>query len=180
MIPSMFLTTHAAAGILISHYTKDPYAVFGWSFLSHFVLDFIPHGDENIYHDHEWKILKKFKRPVLINLVDLLGLTGLIIWAISNSGDTTSKLMMIGIIGSILPDFLTYLFPVIHERLSWLFLVRWLYSLTKPTGLRYIVRSQNWIHHLLHHKIFRQDIPFLAGLGMQVVLVAVFMILSQS
>ncbi len=175
----MFLTTHAAAGILISHYTKNPYAVFGLAFASHYVLDFIPHGDEDLYHDEEWRILKKFKRPILVNLVDILGLIGLILWAINHPLDTTSKLMMIGIIGSILPDFLSYLFPVIHERMSWLFLVRWLYSLTKPTGLRYIVRLQNWLHDVLHHDIFRHDIPFLAGLTLQVILVGVFMALSR-
>lgn len=167
----MFLTTHAAAGILISQYVKDPYAVFGLSFASHFVLDFIPHGDESLYHDHEWKILKKFKRPVLINLADAIGLVSIIFWAINHPGDVTGRLMMIGIIGSILPDFLSYLFPVIHERMSWLFLVRWLYAITKPTGLRYLVRGQNWIHNVLHHEIFRRDIPLWSGVVIQVILV---------
>lgn len=171
----MFLTTHAAAGILISHYTTNPSVVFGLSFASHFVLDFFPHGDEHLYHDHDWQVNKKFKWPVFINLLDLIGLVGLIFWAINNPGDTTSRLMMIAIIGSILPDFLSYLFPVIHERLSWLFLVRWLYKLTKPTGLRYVVRAQNWTHRILHDEIIRRDIPFLAGLGMQIVLVGIFL-----
>ena len=48
----MFLTTHAAAGIAISHYVHNPWAVFALSFASHFVLDFIPHGDENLYGDY--------------------------------------------------------------------------------------------------------------------------------
>lgn len=175
----MFLTTHAAAGVLISHYVKDPYAVFGLSFASHFVLDFIPHGDEALYHDDEWRILKKFKQPILINTFDLLGLLGVILFAINHTGDTTSKLMMIGIIGSILPDFLSHLFPVLHEKLSWLFLVRWLYNITKPTGLRYFVRGQNKIHDFLHHEIFRRDIPFLAGLGMQAILLVIFLVLAR-
>lgn len=175
----MFLTTHAAAGILISHYTKNPYAVFGLSFASHFVLDFIPHGDEHLYHDEEWQLLNKFKRPVVINLIDLVGLVGLIFWAIDHAGDTTSRLMMIGIIGSILPDFFSYLFPVIHEKMSWLFLVRWLYGLTKPTGLRYLVRAQDWMHNLLHHEIIRRDVPFLAGLAMQLALIGIFLYFSH-
>jgi hypothetical protein len=179
IINIMFLTTHAAAGILISHYTKNPYAVFGLSFASHFVLDFIPHGDERLYHDEEWRVLKKFKRPILINLVDIIGLVVLIFWAINHTADTTSKLMMIGIIGSILPDFLSYLFPVMHERLSWLFVVRWIYSLTKPTGIRYLVRAQNWMHQALHHDIIQSDIPFLAGLVLQVVFVGVFLYLAR-
>lgn len=175
----MFLTTHAAAGILISHYVQNPYEIFGLSFASHFVLDFIPHGDETLYHDEEWKILKKFKRPILINLFDLIGLVSLILFAINNPGDTTSRLMMIGIIGGILPDFLSYLFPIIHERMSWLFLVRWLYRLTKPTGLRYLVRAQNWIHNVLHHEIIRRDIPFWLGLTGQFILVGIFIFYSR-
>ena len=176
---AMFLTTHAAAGIFIAEHVHNPYAVFGLAFASHFVLDFIPHGDEHLYHDQEWKILKKYKRAVVVNFLDLLGLVGLIFWAIHHPTDTTGKLMMFGIIGSILPDFLSYLFPVLHDRLSWLFLVRWLYTLTKPTGLRYLVRAQDWIHNVLHHEIIRRDIPFLAGLTLQVVFVAIFMAFSH-
>lgn len=171
----MFLTTHAAAGILVSHYISNPYEVFGLSFASHYVLDFIPHGDETLYHDEEWKVLKKFRRPIIINLVDMIGLTAIILYAINHPGDATGRLMMIGIIGSILPDFLSYLFPVIHERLSWLSLMRWLYAITKPTGLRYLVRAQNWVHNLLHHEIIRRDIPFWVGLVTQACLIGVFM-----
>lgn len=175
----MFLTTHAAAGVLISHYVKNPYAIFGLSFASHFVLDFIPHGDEDLYHDEEWQVLKKFRQPILINLLDLIGLLGVILFAINHPGDTTSRLMMIGIVGSILPDFLSFLFPVLHQKLSWLFLVRWLYSLTKPTGLRYVVRGQDWIHNALHHEIIRRDIPFAAGLIIQAGLVVLFLRLAH-
>lgn len=175
----MFLTTHAAAGLVIGQYIDNPWAVFSLSFASHFVLDFVPHGDERLYHDHEWKILKKFRQPIIVNLLDLIGLLGVVVFAINHPGDSTSRLMMIGIIGGILPDFLSHLFPVIHEKLSWLFLVRWLYTLTKPTGLRYFVRGQNWIHDVLHHEIFRRDIPFLVGLGMQAGLVTVFLYLAR-
>lgn len=172
----MFLTTHAAAGILISRYVHDPAAVFGLSFASHFVLDFIPHGDEHLFHDEEWQVQKRYRRPILINLVDLAGLVVLILWSINRPGETASKLMVIGIIGGVLPDFLSFLFPVIHERFSWLFLVRWLYKLTKPTGLRYLVRGQNWIHRVLHHDLIRRDIPLWAGLSMQVAMIAAFMV----
>lgn len=175
----MFLTTHAAAGILISHYIKDPYTVFGLSFASHFVLDFIPHGDEELYHDEEWQVKKRYRRAVIVNAFDVVGVALLTLWAIYNPGENTSRLMLIGILGSILPDFLSFLFPVVHERMSWLFLVRWLYKLTKPTGLRYLVRGQNWIHRVLHHDLIQRDIPFLAGLGIQVVLVAVLLVFSR-
>lgn len=169
----MFLTTHAAAGLLISTRVDDPLTVFSLAFASHFVLDFIPHGDEDLYHDEEWMALKKFRRAVNINAVDLIGLSVIIIWAAYHPGVATSRNMLIGILGGVLPDFLSFLFPVIHERMSWLFLVRWMYRLTKPTGLRYLVRGQDWLHNLLHHEVIRRDIPFQAGLAMQLILVVV-------
>ena len=175
----MFLTTHAAAGILIGRYVNDPLAVFGLSFASHFVLDFIPHGDEELYHDEEWKVNNRYRRALIINAIDIVVLAYMTLFAITAPGETTSRLMLVGILGGILPDFLSFLFPVIHKRMSWLFLVRWLYKLTKPTGLRYLVRGQDWFHNLLHHEIIRRDIPFLAGLSMQIVLVGVLLFFSR-
>ncbi len=171
----MFLTTHAAAGILISQHVHNPYAVFGLAFASHFILDFIPHGDEELYHDHDWKVLGKYKRVVIINALDLTGLLLLLLWAISRAELPSAHLLYIGILGSILPDLLSYFFPIIHQRLNWLFIIRWLYRLTKPTGVRYLVRAQNWIHNLLHHEIIRRDIPFVAGLSLQIVLMLVML-----
>lgn len=169
----MFLTTHASVGLLVSKYVDDPALIFGLAFASHFVLDFIPHGDETLYHDHEWREQRRYRHALIINTLDVFALTGLIIWVIHHPGQVNSQRMLAGILGSILPDFLSFLFPIIHQRLSWLFLVRWLYSLTKPTGLRYLVRGQNWLHQVLHHEIIRRDIPFLAGLAMQLVIITV-------
>jgi hypothetical protein len=171
----MFLATHAAAGILIGQYVNNPLAVFGLSFASHFVLDFIPHGDEHLYHDEEWREQRRYRRAALINALDLTALIGLLLWLISRPDQPRMELMMIGVLGSVLPDFLSHFFPVIHQRFSWLWLMRWIYKLTKPTGLRYIVRGQDWIHNLLHHEILRRDIPFLVGLSIQIVLIVVFL-----
>lgn len=175
----MFLTTHAAAGILISHYVPGAWPVFGTSVASHFVMDFIPHGDEELYHDQEWMIMKKYKRVVIINAIDLAGLLALVFWAINHAAAPNGHLMVIGVLGSVLPDVVSYFFPVIHEKLSWLFLIRWFYSLTKPTGLRYVVRFQNWVHNLLHHEIITKDISFKAGLTLQAVLVVVMLWFSR-
>lgn len=171
----MFLTTHAAAGILISNYVEDPVAVFSLSFLSHFVLDFIPHGDEELYHDEDWQKHQRYRWAALINFLDVAVLIGLLLWVIGQPDQPRMGLMLTGVIGSVLPDFLSYFFPIIHQRFSWQFVMRWLYKLTKPTGLRYIVRGQDWFHNLLHHKIFQRDIPFAVGFGMQIVLIAVML-----
>lgn len=167
----MFLTTHTAAGIAISRYINDPLAVFAVAFASHFILDFIPHGDETLYRDEEWKFQHKYRRVFLLSALDVGAMFGLILWSLNQQSVPSSHLMVVGILGSILPDLFTNLFPLIHERFSWLSLVRWLYAVTKPTGLRFVVRGQNWIHNLLHHEIIRRDVPFRVGLVIQVALV---------
>ncbi len=171
----MFLTTHAAAGMFIAEHVHNPLAVFGLSFASHFVLDIIPHGDEHLFHDEEWQVQKRYRRVIAINAVDVSLLIGLSLWVIGRPDLPSSHLLLIGILGGILPDLLSMLFPVIHERLSWLSLVRWIYSLTKPTGLRYFVRVQNRIHTFMHDKIIQRDIPFWLGLVEQAALIIVLL-----
>lgn len=163
----MFLTTHAAAGLFLSQQFDNPYLVFGTSFLSHFLLDFIPHGDENLYGNYTLPGHRQYRRAVFVNLVDVTALVGLTLWSIGQQDLPNTSLMMIGILGSILPDFLNHFFPIVHQRLSWLWLVRWLYAMTKPMGLRYFVRTQNWIHHALHHEIIRSDVSFRTGFIIQ-------------
>jgi hypothetical protein len=166
----MFLTTHAAAGIFLSQQFDNPYAVFGVSFASHFLLDFIPHGDERLYGNYELPGHHRYRRAVIVNLFDVIALITLTVWAIGQEGLPHSNFLMIGILGSLLPDFLNHFFPVIHQRLSWLWLARWIYAATKPTGLRYLVRAQDWLHRVLHHDIIRRDISFRSGLIIQTLL----------
>jgi len=169
----MFLTTHAAVGIAISQHVGSPLAAFGWSFASHFLLDFIPHGDEKIYGHYLEPGHHRFRRAIFVNTIDIAILIGMTFWAIGEPRLERQEFLLLGILGSIIPDMLTNFFPIIHERLSWLRLVRWVYAVTKPTGLRYVIRVQDWIHKLLHHEIIRSDIPFVVGLVLQALLIAI-------
>lgn len=171
----MFLTTHAAAGILLSRHIDGSWAVFGLSFLSHFIMDFIPHGDSELYRDGEWKEQRRYRWALFVNTVDVVCLIGLILWSFAFVPDIDQRLLFLGILGAIIPDFLSHLFPVIHERFSWLWFIRWVYRLSKPTGVRYLVRFQDWFHHLIHHDIFHRDISFRSGLTMQIVLTIVLL-----
>ncbi len=171
----MFLSAHAAAGIFIASKFTSPWAVFGLSFVSHFVLDFIPHGDDKIYHDEEWRVQKRYRRVLYYGLIDLGVLTGMTLFSYQHTPLADTGLMLLGILGSILPDFLSLLFPVIHERMSWLWLVRWVYKLTKPTGLRYIYRVQYWIHEVVRPAVVQKDLPFRYGLALQVATTLLFL-----
>ncbi len=175
----MFLTTHASAGIFIAQHIHNPMAVFGLSFASHFILDFIPHGDEGLYGHYLEPGKHRYRRAIIVNIFDVAGLIGFSLWAAQRADIAQSHLLLIGVLGSILPDFLSHFFPILHQRLNWLFFIRWLYSLTKPTGVRYLVRAQNWLHRVLHHEIVRRDIPFWAGMSSQIILSAVLLYFSR-
>lgn len=47
----MFLTAHTSAAILIASKTSNPILGFILGLLSHFVLDFIPHGEGGLFND---------------------------------------------------------------------------------------------------------------------------------
>ncbi len=85
--------------------------------------------------------------------------------------------MLVGILGSLIPDLLTFFFPIIHARLSWLWLVRWIYAATKPTGLRYLVRGQDWLHQAFHHQLIRSDVPVTVGVATQIGLIVALLML---
>jgi hypothetical protein len=44
----MFLIGHAAVGIALASVTTNPAAAFGIGWLSHYLADFLPHGDEEL------------------------------------------------------------------------------------------------------------------------------------
>ncbi len=44
----MFLVGHAAVGMLLASRTDDPVVAFGIGWLSHYLADFFPHGDERV------------------------------------------------------------------------------------------------------------------------------------
>lgn len=101
----MYSPVHATAGELIATAIPNPTLAFLAGISSHYILDAIPHGDEELYHDEEWKTQHRYRRVIGINALDLACLIGLTLWAIQRPGVATSQLMLIDILGSILPDF---------------------------------------------------------------------------
>lgn len=174
----MLLTPHAAAGIAISQHVHNPLAVLGLSILSHFVLDLVPHGDQKIFggnnnEPYRWK-------PILtVEIIDIAILIAIVAWMAGQPLNTSTYLMTFGVLGGVLPDLLSSFFPVLHARMSWLWLVRWIYRLTKPTGLRYFARGHNWLHNVFHHRLIHRDITFGQGLVLQTVAVVVFLLLAS-
>jgi len=164
----MYLTTHAAVGVLISQSVERPLWVFLFSFLSHFVLDFIPHGDEDV---GTW-IQKRPRNAFVVGLLDLGLLTMFLSILYATKDLPQMALISAGVIGAVLPDFLTNIFPLLHERMSWMAVVRLVYHTQRRLGLRTIWRGHDWFHRLSHTASHRR-ITIKQGLVMQIVILVV-------
>ena len=108
----MFLTVHAPAGALLGVLFGNPFLAFIFGLVSHFILDAIPHGDREV---GEWLEKKKYKKYFAVVAADffLLGLELAVLYWWFNHEKITSpfpllekeRVMLVGIIGAILPDF---------------------------------------------------------------------------
>lgn len=152
----MFATTHAITGIVLTRVTANVPILFGLSFLSHIVLDLIPHGD-NILLANEEKYLKSKKIRIffLYCLIDIALTTGIFLYLISkNSLDPT--LMVVAIFGALLID----LISVGYKITKWKFLAGF----------------ERW--HLRLHYVFakylpRGDISPLTSIILQIIFIVV-------
>ncbi len=147
----MLLTVHASVGIYIGTVIANPWLAFITALISHLVLDVIPHGDQNIAKEAE----KKITKLSIIASIDMLGVLILSYFLIFNYL-TLSPAIILGIIGSILPDFI------------WGF-----YELTRIKILGWISnRILTYFHELLHFKV-----SFPVGMIIQIITLLFFIFL---
>jgi len=115
----MTLATHAVVGgAVASLFPNHPVTAFIAGFMSHFILDAIPHWDYKIlsaYANPDAAVLKvKADKYFLLDLVRigldaLLGLAIVfIVWQPVIS--TQWKILLLGAIGAMLPDFLQFVY----------------------------------------------------------------------
>ncbi len=112
----MTLTTHAAIGSAIGSLVGNPVLGFFLGLGSHFLVDMIPHGDNNIadgYHLH-----KKKKLGVAYITVDAACAIVFLMSVVSGrpNNDTTNLAFSAAVIGSILPDLLVGLKEIFSKN----------------------------------------------------------------
>jgi hypothetical protein len=107
----MFLTVHAASGLVIGRFVKNPILAFLVAFIVHFLFDIIPHGDT--------KVDPKYKNPIHIataGLIDVLVLICYLFFMVFNGVKFWQLNMICSFIGSILPDVLQALYYLYRKK----------------------------------------------------------------
>jgi len=106
-IKNMFLTVHATTGALIGQQIKNPFLAFALAFASHFVLDMIPHGDQDWIDEYKGDQRSKVKKIMIIVALDAAVLLGLLISRYFYIDSFVPSLnIAAGILGGVLPDLL--------------------------------------------------------------------------
>lgn len=148
----MLIATHAAVGALVAQHSPHAFAAFIVGFLSHLLIDMIPHGDAHLYEQYQRREDSKHVRKALLKVsYDALAAVMIIAWVFAYVPIVSPKIIAWGIIGSILPDLLVGIYEVWKHPL-----LRWFHTL-----------------HFTFHNYFvirRRDITLRRGLMLQVIL----------
>jgi hypothetical protein len=124
----MILTPHAIVGAALANiFPSDPALGFGLAFLSHYVLDVLPHTDYDVsnFMDKDSKTVKSiFKNTgsalhFLFIIIDFVIAIFLCILFFVRDGKSL-LLTFIGIIGGLLPDFFQFLYYK-YKNQPWIF-----------------------------------------------------------
>jgi len=102
----MFLTVHSTVGVIIGQTTGNIWLAFLAGFISHFLLDIIPHGDTELAGENAAFAKKDVDKIKKLALIDLLTMSALLS-ALYLAGLITSPIpVLFAIAGAIIPDFI--------------------------------------------------------------------------
>lgn len=151
----MFLTVHAASGLFIGSQVSSPWLAFILGFIFHWLLDFIPHGDERLI-DRSKISETGLKRKLFYSaVIDTLGIIILFYWLTNSGLVVLTPSMLWGMLGAVAPDYLWGLHKITHIR---------------------ILKPLHKIHNYFHLKIQRQ-LPLRIGSIIQLATLVLFILL---
>jgi len=152
----MFVTIHSTASVLISQYAPNPLWAFLIGLASHYIIDAIPHGDDNI-------TIKNigFAKYIKIVLIDnFILIVNLSLLLILKPGLDMSIILLAALIGAVLPDWLSGILQLEKMRPS---RFKWTKKILQPL---------HNFHLFCHNKI----IPFSITVQQGLIVQAIFLI----
>ena len=111
----MTLTTHATVGAVIGYAIGEPLAGFVLGFLSHLLLDMIPHGDYRLGRDIR-KSKAHLKKAIGFITLDAIVAIFFILWLVSWKDLMPIQAISWAVVGAILPDLFVGLYDVTKSK----------------------------------------------------------------
>lgn len=111
----MLLVVHASVGAIIGKKVSHAGFAFIMSFVAHFLMDFVPHGDHEIVRNYQQK--KQMRQLYFFLLSDVFATLFFITAIILAESSHLSASMTWGLIGGILPDLLMVSFFLTKGKL---------------------------------------------------------------
>jgi hypothetical protein len=165
----MFATVHTASALLIASKTSNPWWIFFIGLISHFILDFIPHGDRNLdnglYNDQEKR--STIIRLIWITLSDLFISLILSIYYLIYTNFTNWQAVIFAVFVVLFPDLFMGLSKIIYAAKK---------ENIKNIFIKIILIVYGWhkrIHDFLPNKM-RLEI----GLILQIFIIFIFLALA--
>ncbi len=112
---AMTITSHTAVGTIIGLSVGNPILGFIIGFISHYLLDIIPHGDGKI--SDQLRVYKKKKGPITYGSIDAIIAIFVLLIILNISPATHNQVFSAAVAGSILPDLLTGLYDLTKWRM---------------------------------------------------------------
>lgn len=147
----MFIVTHAVVGAIVGERLGSPYLAALGGFVSHFLLDIIPHGDTKMYQNY--KRGERVKHALAYVTVDAISTVMFVLLLFNTRAFTHPLSVSLGIAFGIAPDLLVGLCEIYHKR--------WLAKFHK---------LHFYFHNMVSGRWF--DFSFKTGFFLQLVLLA--------
>ncbi|MFH1315617.1 MAG: hypothetical protein ABIH67_04430 [Candidatus Uhrbacteria bacterium] len=147
----MTLTTHATVGMLIGYTVGQPLAGFVLGFISHLLLDVIPHGDYELGKSIR-KSKAQLKKILGFITLDAIVAIFLILILVNIKELVPLRAISWAIVGAVLPDLLVGI-----------------YDVTKNKWLKPINTLHFYFHDLWHKK--RKDLRLSHALALQILII---------
>jgi len=128
----MFLTVHASVGLYLGSQISNPWLAFLIGYLSHLILDFIPHGDEKIIDLTKYNETQLKWKFFYAAAIDTFGVVIIFFLLTNKEVIILTPGTLWGMLGSVAPDYL------------------WgIYKITRIVLLKPFHQIHNYFHRLL-------------------------------
>lgn len=119
----MNLLVHTTAGVIVAQYTRNPFLGFLYGFISHVILDLIPHGDSMMYKKYKNKEIS-VKKAAAKTVLDAVVSIVLVVIFFNINLPSSDWVLSLAIVGAVIPDILIGFHELLDPRApKWLKIV---------------------------------------------------------